>query len=111
MQPVRSLAMGKFAGAFRRKAGKNIDTKTVKSGRGGYDILYSLYGELEQLVMRGEKHRRVLSRKIICLASTAPPLSLSFSLSIAWKWLAKSRGIYDIYTGRGCASIDTAKGG
>lgn len=57
MQPVRSLAMGKFAGAFRRKAGKNIDTETVKSGGGGgYDILYSLYGELEQLVMRGEKH-------------------------------------------------------
>lgn len=44
--------------------------------------MYSLYGELEQLVMRGEKHRRVLSRKIICLASTAPPpLSLSLSLS------------------------------
>lgn len=34
MQPVRSLAMGKFAGAFRRKAGKNIDTETVKSGGG-----------------------------------------------------------------------------
>lgn len=35
MQPVRSLVMGKFAGAFRRKAGKNIDTKTVKSGGEG----------------------------------------------------------------------------
>lgn len=33
MQPVRSLAMGKFAGAFRRKAGKN--TETVKSGGEG----------------------------------------------------------------------------
>lgn len=36
-----------------------------------------------------------------------PSPFLSLFLSVAWKWLAKSRGIYDIYTGRGCASIDT----
>lgn len=41
MQPVRSLATGKFAGAFRRKAGKNIDTETVKSG-GGEDTTFCI---------------------------------------------------------------------
>lgn len=42
MQPVRSLAMGKFVGAFRRKAGKNIDTKTVKSGGRVRHFVFSL---------------------------------------------------------------------